>query len=178
MSTIIILSIFASSILILKLVLRRSSWTLPVKEFPHNYRIILEQKVGFYNSLNRSDREIFEFKIQEFLLNHRITGIECDVSIEDNLLVAASAVIPVFKFPKWKYSNLYEVFLYPEHFNDQHEIKGPGRTILGMVGTGYMDGKMVLSKKALHHGFNNETDKKNTAIHEFIHLIDKIDGKS
>jgi Mlc titration factor MtfA (ptsG expression regulator) len=46
-----------------------------------------------------------------------------------------------------------------------------------MVGTGYMDGKMILSKKALHHGFKNETDKKNTAIHEFVHLIDKMDGE-
>ena len=45
-----------------------------------------------------------------------------------------------------------------------------------MVGTGYMDGKMVLSKPALHHGFVNDSDKKNTAIHEFVHLIDKFDG--
>ena len=35
---------------------------------------------------------------------------------------------------------------------------------------------MILSKQALHKGFKNETDKRNTAIHEFIHLIDKMDG--
>jgi len=45
-----------------------------------------------------------------------------------------------------------------------------------MVGYGFMEGKMCLSKKALLHGFSNATDKRNTAIHEFIHLIDKIDG--
>lgn len=45
-----------------------------------------------------------------------------------------------------------------------------------MVGTGYMDGKMILSKEALLHGFENTSDKKNTAIHEFTHLIDKRDG--
>ena len=45
-----------------------------------------------------------------------------------------------------------------------------------MVGTGYMEGKMILSKTSLHNGFRNETDKKNTAIHEFVHLIDKADG--
>ncbi|MEA1876874.1 MAG: zinc-dependent peptidase [Bacteroidota bacterium] len=61
-------------------------------------------------------------------------------------------------------------------FNDKFETSGPDRRILGMVGTGYMDGKMVLSKPALHHGFVNESDKKNTAIHEFVHLIDKFDG--
>ncbi len=47
-----------------------------------------------------------------------------------------------------------------------------------MVGTGYTEGKMILSKQALHHEFRNETDKKNTAIHEFVHLIDKADGNT
>ena len=46
-----------------------------------------------------------------------------------------------------------------------------------MVGYGYMEGKMILSKKALHAGFANERDKRNTAIHEFVHLIDKMDGR-
>ncbi len=35
---------------------------------------------------------------------------------------------------------------------------------------------MILSKPALKYGFENESDKKNTAIHEFVHLIDKTDG--
>ena len=35
---------------------------------------------------------------------------------------------------------------------------------------------MILSRKALHYGFSNKTDKGNTAIHEFIHLLDKADG--
>jgi len=56
------------------------------------------------------------------------------------------------------------------------ETEGPDRSILGMVGTGIMNGKMILSKKALHHGFDVDDDKRNTAIHEFIHLIDKVDG--
>ena len=35
-----------------------------------------------------------------------------------------------------------------------------------------------LSKKAIRKGFANESDKKNTAIHEFVHLIDKLDGQT
>ena len=35
---------------------------------------------------------------------------------------------------------------------------------------------MILSKYALREGFQNKTDKNNTAIHEFVHLIDKTDG--
>ena len=57
------------------------------------------------------------------------------------------------------------------------QTSGQNRNILGMVGTGYMDKKMILSQTALRQGFLNETDKKNTAIHEFIHLIDQADGQ-
>ena len=56
-------------------------------------------------------------------------------------------------------------------FNENFDTKGSGRRILGMVGSGYMEGKMILSIPALRLGFANESDKKNTAIHEFIHLI-------
>ena len=37
---------------------------------------------------------------------------------------------------------------------------------------------MILSRKALHHGFSNKTDKGNTAIHEFVHLLDMMDGNT
>ena len=47
---------------------------------------------------------------------------------------------------------------------------------MGMVGDGYMNGKMILSRNALRNGFKNTTDKHNTAIHEFVHLLDKEDG--
>jgi len=92
------------------------------------------------------------------------------------MLVASSAVIPIFHFSHWRYANIHEVLLYPSRFSETFETEGPDRSILGMVGTGYMEGKMVLSQQALKHGFKNESDKQNTAIHEFVHLIDKTDG--
>jgi len=153
-----------------------SNWKKPKDKFPTEWRIILAREVAFYNTLSQEEKKRFEFKIQEFLLNYRITGIQTDVTITDKLLVASSGVIPIFQFPKWRYLYLYEVLLYPARFNEDFETTGPDRNILGMVGTGYMEGKMILSKPALHHGFDNESDKKNTAIHEFIHLIDKADG--
>lgn len=151
-------------------------WVKPTQAFPTEWRIILSEKVGFYHGLPAEEKALFEFKVQEFLLNHRITGIQVDVDTVDRLLVAASAVIPIFPFPNWRYTNLYEVLLYPNSFNEDFETDGPERRILGMVGNGYMEGKMILSKQALHHGFSNASDKKNTAIHEFVHLIDKSDG--
>lgn len=155
---------------------RTSKWLVPEVDFPRDWRIILSQNVAFYNSLSNEEKARFEYKVQEFLLNCRITGIETTVDTTDRVLVASSAIIPIFEFNDWKYSNIHEVLLYPAMFNEKFETEGPGRNILGMVGSGYMEGKMILSQKALIHGFKNESDKKNTAIHEFVHLIDKTDG--
>lgn len=155
---------------------RSVNWQTPTRSFPKQWRVILVKEVNFYNSLSQEEKKSFEYKVQEFLLNCRITGIETTVDTTDRLLVAASAVIPILQFPKWRYTNLFEVLLYPQSFNEDFETRGHDRRILGMVGSGFMNGKMILSKQALHHGFDNTSDKKNTAIHEFVHLIDKLDG--
>jgi len=154
----------------------KSRWIVPKEPFPTDWRIILSQEVSFCNSLSEEEKNRFEYKVQEFLLNCRITGIETNIDATDKVLVASSAIIPIFEFNDWKYANIHEVLLYPSMFNEKFETKGSDRGILGMVGSGYMEGKMILSQPALKHGFKNESDKKNTAIHEFVHLIDKTDG--
>jgi MtfA peptidase len=152
-------------------------WSQPQEDFPSEWRIVLGRKVSFYNSLTKEEQQQFEFKVHEFLSNCRITGVQVEIDDTDRLLVASSAVIPIFRFPEWSYTNLYEVLVYPSSFDENFRMTGPDRTILGMVGTGYMEGKMILSKQALHHGFDNTTDKMNTGVHEFIHLIDKSDDR-
>lgn len=145
-------------------------------EFPDTWRGILRRKINFYAALSPEEAQRFENGMLHFLETTRITGIQTEVEDEDRVVIAASAIIPIFGFPNWSYQNLDEVLLYPMHFDADHVIGSKEMAILGMVGYGYMDGKMVLSKKALHHGFSNSSDKQNTAIHEFVHLLDKQDG--
>ena len=149
---------------------------LPKEDFPNEWRVILNDEVPFYRALSVAEKKKFEYRVQEFLLNCTITGIGTEITVLEKLLVAASAIIPIFGFENWSYFNLHEVLIYPTHFNKDFATEGPNRNVLGMVGTGYMDGKMILSQEALLHGFENTSDKKNTAIHEFTHLIDKRDG--
>ncbi|MCI5084091.1 MAG: zinc-dependent peptidase [Saprospiraceae bacterium] len=151
-------------------------WAQPKENFPTEWKQLLKEHVPYYNSLSETDQELFEYKTQEFLLNVSIVPVQTEITELDRLLVAASAVIPIFAFPEWKYKNLDEVLVYEDTFNFEYETEGEDRNILGMVGTGHMERKMILSKQALRHGFQNATDKKNTAIHEFVHLIDKSDG--
>lgn len=151
-------------------------WKKPVKPFPQKWRTILLRYVNFYKSLNGAEKKLFEYKVKEFIINCRITGVDTEVTETDKVLVGASAIIPIFAFPEWKYKRLDEVLIYPSSFNIDYERKGKDRPILGMVGSGVLNRKMILSRRALRQGFQNETDKRNTAIHEFIHILDKEDG--
>lgn len=148
-----------------------------VSEFPVSWRKILDEKVVFYHNLPAEEKRRFENDIIRFISNVRVTGIRTELDITDKLLVASSAVIPVFGFPSWDYTFLDEVLLYPGTFDRQYAINSKEEFITGMVGSGgTMEGKMILSKPALHQGFDNSTDKQNVGIHEFIHLLDKEDG--
>ncbi|MEO6671127.1 MAG: zinc-dependent peptidase [Ferruginibacter sp.] len=140
-------------------------------------RALLEENVLFYSKLNPGDKQQFEKDVSDFLTDVKITGIDTIAEELDRHLIAAAAIIPIFYFKQWKYHNLQEVFLYSDSINMNFESTGnTDRNILGMVGAGVYDGKMFLSKHSLRTGFDNKSDKSNTAIHEFVHLIDKADG--
>lgn len=145
--------------------------------FPQTWRTILEQNVTYYRSLNDADKARFETEIQIFLHETRVTGIQTEVDDTTLVLVGASAIIPVFSFPEWEYENLGEVLIYPRAFTRDFRLEGPGRTVQGMVGTGVMNGVMILSKPALLAGFKVSNDKQNVGIHEFVHLLDAADGE-
>ncbi|WP_026954780.1 zinc-dependent peptidase [Algoriphagus vanfongensis] len=146
--------------------------------FPETWRKFLLDKVQFYQELNETDRLLFESDVQKFLKRIKITGIKTTVSDEDRLLVASSAVIPIFRFPEWEYKTLVEVLLYPDLFTEEFNFSEGERNIAGMAGSGGMMSNLVIfSKPALWQGFENKTDKHNVGIHEFVHLFDKQDGE-
>ncbi|MBL6448932.1 zinc-dependent peptidase [Fulvivirga sp. 29W222] len=144
---------------------------------PERWKRLLLDKVHFYRNLNNEQRLQFEGDIQNFLSVVRITGVQCEVTLEDRLLVASSATIPLFGFPAWTYKHLDEVLLYPDSFDRSFNIGSKEEIITGMVGSGAMEGKMILSKPSMHLGFDISNDKKNVGIHEFVHLFDKETGE-
>jgi hypothetical protein len=145
-------------------------------EFPSAWRDTLLDKVGFYKQLKKRDQKQFEDDVLHFLSEVEVTGVDVEVDDTDRVLVAASAVIPLFGFPGWRYRNLNEVLLYEGTFNAEYDVKAKDKNILGMVGSGSMQRMMILSKPALHQSFANKTSKTHLGIHEFVHLLDKADG--
>ena len=143
---------------------------------PENYKELLNDYVKFYRQLDEEGKERFEERVEHFLSAVQITGVNALVEDIDRLLIAAGAIIPVYTIPDWQYINLHEILLYPGAFNEDFDQGGSDRPIAGMVGTGVMQHVMIITKWQLRQGFINNHDAHNTAIHEFVHLIDKMDG--
>lgn len=151
-----------------------------VEAFPKKWESLLKENVLFYRNLSKSERKRFRDRMMEFLSEVYIEGVQTELEDLDKILIAASAVIPVFGFKEWHYSNLSGIIIYPDNFNGdlEFETQGEKRVIAGLVGSGRFEKQMILSRKALRYGFENEADKENTSIHEFVHLIDKLDGEA
>lgn len=175
---IILLVVFAIALLALlfALVTLPKKKPAPVKPIPVAYRLILAEQVPFYIALSPGRQQEFEERVQQFLSAVRITGVNTTVTDEDRVFIAASAIIPIFNFPGWEYIHLNEVLLYPDSFDHDFNQHGGDRNIAGMVGSGAMHRVMILSQHELRQAFLNKSGKSNTAIHEFIHLVDKTDG--
>ncbi len=159
----------------LSLLSSKKSWD--PSQWDPSWSSFLADKVAFYRSLNAEDKVLFHQRVMLFLETTTVEAGQFDVTDGDRLLVAASAIIPVWGFPKWHYFNLKAVYLLPAAFNVRFECGQPDSSITGMVGTGSMNGKMALCKPSLYRGFENSRDKQNVGIHEFVHLVDMMDGE-
>jgi len=170
-----ILFVLALIVLIILFVFRITR-TKKTSQLPENYRELLTDYVKFYRQLDEEGKEKFEKRVDHFLSAVKITGVNAIAEDIDRLLIAAGAIIPVYNISDWQYINLHEVLLYPGAFNADFDQGGSDRDIAGMVGSGALQHVMVITKWQLRQGFINSNDAHNTAIHEFIHLIDKMDG--
>ncbi len=173
----ITLASLAVIILLFSYLLKQRKRTATAAPIAESSRQILAQQVPFYQQLDETKKKEFENRVQHFLSQVRITGVNTVTEELDKVLIAASAVIPIFNFPGWEYVQLHEVLLYPDSFNHDFEQEGSERNVLGMVGNGPLNHVMILSQRQLREAFTNKTGKDNMAIHEFVHLVDKTDGE-
>ena len=145
--------------------------------FPPEWETVLQRDVLFFRALEPEDQARFRRELQVFLGEKRVTGVQVRLDATTRVLAAVSAIIPIFGFPDWEWDQIREVLVYPTRFDGEFDF-GDRRdhNILGMVGTGSLNGLMILSKPDLINGFRNATDKRNVGVHEFAHLVDKTDG--
>ena len=144
--------------------------------FPAEWEAVLQRDVVFFRALDPEEQKRFRRELQVFLGEKRITGIKLELDDATRVLVAASAIIPIFGFSEWEWNQISEVLVYPDRFDREFTFDSGSRHTLGMVGTGALNRVMILSKPDLHAGFRNPGDKHNVGLHEFAHLVDKSDG--
>ena len=145
--------------------------------FPPEWEAVLQRDVVFFRIIEPAAQQRFRRHLQVFLGEKRISGIRVEIDATTRVLVAASAIIPIFGFPEWEWDQIGEVLVYPSRFDGDFQFGDKhGQNILGMVGTGSLNRLMILSKPDLISGFRNAADKRNVGIHEFAHLVDKTDG--
>lgn len=145
---------------------------IPVSEI----EILLNEKVDFYKKMNSTElKESFKNRVINFIRQVKFTSVgNAKHTLLDEVYIASSAIIPLFAFPQWEYANIKTILLYDDHFDHDYQVDAD-KKIMGMVGEGAMNHTMILSLKALRAGFEKQ-DGNQTAIHEFVHLIDKADG--
>ncbi|MEC4890475.1 MAG: zinc-dependent peptidase [Nitrospira sp.] len=139
--------------------------------FPEEWERILRERVAFFTALDKAGQSRFRQLVQIFLDEVRITGIRTEVDETIRVLVAASAVIPIFGFHDWEYHQLREVLIYPDTFDDAYQHTSEA-SIVGMAGLHHLSGVMILSKPALLAGFAPDPGTHNVGVHEFAHLVE------
>ena len=149
------------------------------QEFPAEWRKILLDRVGFYHTLkSEEEKHRFEKMLQLFLAEKNITGIDVEIDDLTRVLVASSAIIPIFGFRDWEYPNLGEVLVFPGSIKKYQEKDNTSVSeVLGRVNPFQNDHYVTLSKPALEKGFNDMNDRQNVGIHEFAHMLDQADGE-
>lgn len=149
--------------------------------FPEKWRYILNEYVMYYRKLEFTRKAEFEKRVQLFLATKKIEPIDTEIDETVKLMVAVSAIIPMFAFPEYNYPRLREVLIYPNSFDEKFRTErfwGHEENVVGMVGNRFMNSTMILSKPELMRAYDGENHTSNVGIHEFVHLVDKIDGEA
>ncbi|HEY1192032.1 MAG TPA: zinc-dependent peptidase [Gemmata sp.] len=144
------------------------------RPFPTAWQEALERRVRFYRALDGAQQERFRQMVAVFLDEVRVTGVRTGVDDTVRVLVAASAVIPVFGFTDWEYHRLGEVLVYPGAFDREYKTdRTDGKDVLGLTGLGHLRGVVILSKPSLLAGFSDVPESENVGVHEFAHLVEQ-----
>jgi Mlc titration factor MtfA (ptsG expression regulator) len=142
-----------------------------------NDRFWLERNIPFYKKLKKSDRKIFEDRIGLFLAEIIVTEVDKEIVDKDTcLFVASSAVFAYWDLPFWNYGKLREVLVYADNYNNEKVISDAGYIQGQVYHGGMMNNTMILSLTALKDGFLDQNDGQHVGVHEFAHLLDKVDG--
>ncbi len=109
-----------------------------VQPFPEHWHKLLLENVLYYRNLSKGRQLVFQQRMMQFLSEVYIEGVQFELEELDKILIVVSAVIPVFGFKEWHYTNLSGILLYPDNFNEDMQFgsKDNARNIGGIEWNG------------------------------------------
>ena len=90
---------FFQSLLLLLGLKKRS-----LKDVPHEFISIINEKIAFYHTLNKNEQNRFVLLVYEFSEEMYFLGVGIDITLKDRVLASCSAIIPVFFLKGWHYN--------------------------------------------------------------------------
>ena len=142
------------------------------RPFPDHWREILTEHYPFYQKLQDEDRQAFHDHLKVFLWEKHWEGAAgLEVTEEMKVLISAAAARIAREMDLSVYNRLTEIVIYPSHYFH------PDRRDRIVLGQAHNFGTLVLSWDAVRQGISVPDDARDTAIHEFAHVLDAESGR-
>lgn len=143
---------------------------LASRPFPPEWNALVEARLPFAARMQPDERARFLTRLQVFALEKRWEGAHgLVVTDEMKVVVSGAAARLARNLPMDVYDGLSTIVLYDGHFRGANK---DGITF----GEAHQWGLVVLSWDAVRHGLKNPTDGRDTALHEFAHVLALNDG--
>ena len=136
------------------------------QELQPEYKLPIEARFSYYQSLNVADKKLFERRVQKFI-NKKVFVPRGDlntVTPEMKALIAASAIQITFGYPSVYFEYFWRILVYP----DQYYSKITRLYHKGEVST---KGFIILSWENFEKGYEDGTDGRNLGLHEMAHAL-------
>ena len=145
---------------------------LKQRPFPDRWTSILRDRFPFYDKLDDEPLQRFHTRLKIFLWEKHWEGAGgLEVTEEMKVIISASAARIARNLPLSVYDRLTEVVIYPANY------RHPDCRQTAVLGQAHNFGTVVLSWDAVQKGIAVPDDGRDTAIHEFAHVLDAEGGQ-
>jgi len=142
------------------------------RPFPAEWMPVVEQHFPFVKRVDAPTRERFLTRLKVFALEKRFEGAGgLEVTDEMKVVVAGCAARLARNLDLDVYDDLVTVVLYPAAWKSPRDGAGVH------LGEAHRWGLVVLAWDAVRHGLAAPGDGHDTALHEFAHVLDLVDGE-
>ena len=138
---------------------------------PPSWLDTLEQRAPFVARLSDDQRARLLGDMQVFIAEKHFLGAGgLEITEEMRVVIAASAARLTLHLNISLYDRLTEIIVYPDAYRHPDQTEG------AVLGEAHSWGTVVLSWRAVLEGLERPRDGHDTAVHEFAHVLDGVDG--